>query len=282
MERLYREFGIETSENEDWVEIKLNHLFGSSWKIEEEEDGITLSVMERIFINWMKKNHPVLRKEEKNYMQFLDEWIQKKKEWIQLSRKIVFDEWMERRIRRMKRSKENIHFDVREMEKMELQERLDQIEEKMNEMDRSFMRNYPSKIQIEYFNDLFTKQVSQQQKEVKNPFDYFYVNPTSDISDTYSSFEQNDRFKKEGEMNYYEVSKRREAMIDRPEGLTLDNFNEMFEKQKRGDSQSKMSGLDAYFQTHTIQGSSIAYQKNRPMTDEEIEKAILKRSDVEN
>jgi hypothetical protein len=231
-------------------------------------------MMKRIFVNWMKEHHPIKSKSEKNYSRLLDEYIQKKDKWIQLSRSIVFDEWMGRRVRRMKRSGEKMHFHLTEMEKGDIQERLDQIEETMNDMDRHFMRDYSSKEQMDYFNEIFTRQVSKKKVEVKNPFDSFYVNPTSHISDTYESFDQNDRFKKEDEIDYSLLTQKREAVIEKPDGITMENFNEMFERQRHNDQMSHKTGLDAFFQVEPVMGTSSAFTSNRPMTKEEMDQNI--------
>lgn len=284
MDILYQEFQIETNGSDDWVEMKLNQLVGLTWKLHiEDEEEISMEMMKSVFMNWMKKNHPMKSRKDNNYFQLLDEYIQKKNEWITLSRKVVFDEWIGKRIRRMKRGKETIHYHLTEVERGDIQERLDQIEEIMIEMDRSFMRDYSSKEQMDYFNDLFTRQVSKKKTEIRNPFDAFYVNPTSHISNTFSSFDQNDRYKREEEWDYMNVSQKREAVIERSDEITPANFNEMFEKQKRLENQNK-SGLDAFFQVEPMQGSSLAFVSNRPMTKEEMEKTItqhLADSEVE-
>ncbi len=281
MDHLYREFQVDSNDTEGWIEHKLDQIFGPSWRLqmntdEEEEDEISYEMMKRFCVDWIQKNHPMKSKSNGKYTESLFQFIQKKKEWVELSRRVVFDEWMGRRIRKMKRSKEAIHFHLSDMEKMDLEERLDQIEDTINEMDRAFMRDYSSKEQMEYFNDLFTHQVANLRVKSNNPFDAFYTNPTSHISDTYSLFDKNDRYLKEEEMNYEDVSKRKEATIQRPDGLTLDNFNEMFEKQKKSEN-GQMSGLDAFFETNTIQGSSMEYQNRRPMTIQEMEKSIQER-----
>jgi hypothetical protein len=289
MDTLYREFQIDPEVSKDWIQESLDHIFGKIWRLsintdEEEEEDISYEMMKRFFVNWMNQHHPMKSKTEKNYSRLLDEYIQKKDKWIQLSRCIVFDEWMKRRVRRMKRSGEKMHFHLTEMEKGDIQERLDQIEETMNDMDRNFMRDYSSKEQMDYFNELFTRQVSKKKVEVKNPFDSFYVNPTSHISDTYESFDQNDRFKKEDEMDYSILTQKREAVIERPDGITMDNFNEMFERQRTQDQMSHRTGLDAFFQVEPVMGTSSAFTSNRPMTKEEMDKTIsqhLAASEVE-
>lgn len=278
MDILYREFQIDPDVSKDWIEESLDRDFGQMWRsILNEEDGkddISYEMMKRIFVNWIHQHHPIKSKNEKNYSRLLDEYIQKKLTWIQLSRSIVFDEWMKRRVRRMKRSREKIHFHLTEMEKGDVQERLDQIEETMNEIDRHFMRDYSSKEQMEYFNEIFTRQVSKKKVEVKNPFDVFYVNPTSHISDTYESFDQNDRFKREDEIDYVLLKEKREAVIERPDGITMDNFNEMFERQRRQEMTSQRSGLDAFFSIEPVIGTSSAFITNRPMTKEEMDQNI--------
>jgi hypothetical protein len=279
MDTLYREFQIDPDVSKDWIIESVDHLFGKTWRSqiyidEEDEENISYDMIKRIFINWMNQYHPIKSKSEKNYSRLLDEYIQKKDKWIQLSRSIVFDEWMKRRVRRMKRSGEKMHFHLTEMEKGDIQERLDQIEETMNDMDRHFMRDYSSKEQMDYFNEIFTRQVSKKKVEVKNPFDSFYVNPTSHISDTYESFDQNDRFKKEDEIDYSLLTQKREAVIERPDGITMENFNEMFEKQRHNDQMSHKTGLDAFFQVEPVIGTSSAFTSNRPMTKEDMDQNI--------
>jgi hypothetical protein len=278
MDTLYREFQIDPDVSKDWIEESLDRDFGKMWRSiinkEDGEDDISYEMMKRIFVNWMNQYHPIKSKSEKNYSRLLDEYIQKKDKWIQLSRSIVFDEWMKRRVRRMKRSGEKMHFHLTEMEKGDIQERLDQIEETMNDMDRHFMRDYSSKEQMDYFNEIFTRQVSKKKVEVKNPFDSFYVNPTSHISDTYESFDQNDRFKKEDEIDYSLLTQKREAVIERPDGITMENFNEMFEKQRHNDQMSHKTGLDAFFQVEPVMGTSSAFTSNRPMTKEDMDQNI--------
>ena len=289
MDTLYREFQIDPEVSKDWIQESLDHIFGKIWRLsintdEEEEEDISYEMMKRFFVNWMNQHHPMKLKSDKNYSRLLDEYIQKKDKWIQLSRCIVFDEWMKRRVRRMKRSGEKMHFHLTEMEKGDIQERLDQIEETMNDMDRNFMRDYSSKEQMDYFNELFTRQVSKKKVEVKNPFDSFYVNPTTHISDTYESFDQNERYKQESEMDYTIAIQRKEAMIEKPNGITMDNFNEIFERQRRDEMTSQKSGLDAFFQVEPVMGTSSAFISNRPMTKEEMDKTIsqhLVASEVE-
>jgi hypothetical protein len=268
----YEKYGIST---ENIEKIK------QEWNVEDE---IEIEELKEKINEYMKTNHPLYIRSQ--YYQD-GKWINRNQyeehkkmyqtKMINVSyfyKKMVLDNYMERRMRKMRKEKKDLHFEFDFMEIEELNTKMDETNGYVDANERKVMREFDMKIQMEYFNESF--QEKSEKVNENDPLNEFFQNQIHHVKDKVGTFESNDRILRNEEWVNYENQREQIANEVNYENIPMENFNAVFEKNRNRIPQDEdiLNGFSIHHQTVPFPTKS---SQNRPLTLEEL---LKERDDI--
>jgi len=207
------------------------------WGMDDEMDIEDLK--ERV-IEYLNTNHPLYFREiylkdgkwiKKNeYDAHKRLYNEKMKKLENIYKKLVLDNSMNRRIRRMKKEKKEIDFELDFVESAELIAKMDEAKSYLDTIDRKVVRKFDTKTQIDYFNESF--QEKSEKVDINDPLSEFFQNQIRNVKDKVEDFERNNRITRNEEWMNYENQREQIANEMNYENVSMESFHESFEKNR--------------------------------------------------
>ena len=244
------------------------------WNLEDEME---LDEVKEKVNEFMKSNHPLYIRSQhyqngkwvnrNQYEEHKNMYQTKIMNISNFLKKMVLDNYMERRIRKIRKEKKNLHFNLDMMELEDLNTKMDEMKGYVDGNERRVMREFDMKVQMEYFNESF--QEKSEKVDKNDPLSQFFQSQIHHVKDKVDTFENNDRISRNEEWINYENQREQIANEVNYENIPMENFNDVFEKNRNRipHDEDILNGFSINHQTVPLSTKS---SKNRPMTLEEL------------